>query len=59
MNRGEGKIAPPRFLIRYYDMSVNFPEVIDDAFRQYQPTLELLNNLRARKANPQEFVILV
>jgi len=40
-------------------MSVNFPEVIDDAFRQYQPTVELLNNLQARKVNPQEFVILV
>ena len=40
-------------------MSVNLPEVIDDAFRQYQPTVELLNNLQTRKVNPQEFVILV
>jgi len=40
-------------------MPINFSEIIKDAFRQYEPTVELLNNLQARKVNPQEFVILV
>jgi len=40
-------------------MSVNFAEVIDEAFRQYEPTVELLKDLQARELNPQEFVILV
>lgn len=40
-------------------MSIDFSQVVDDVFAQYEPTVELLQSLQARKVNPQEFVILV